>query len=149
MSEEKEEILKVRNSRKLYIPIYLMILILFLAVGFIKISGKEINDLAFKMAIGFSAILILITELHRLSNSYEINSDALVSSSGILNKKIRKADLVSISDVGLNQTLWQRMLGYGNISARMFSQESATNIKNVGNPSNFVDFLGKKMRERR
>ena len=122
MSDEIGEVLKVRISRKLYIPIYLMILILFLAVGFIKISGKEINDLAFKMAIGFSAILILITELHRLSNSYEINSDALVSSSGILNKKIRKADLVSISDVGLNQTLWQRMIGYGKISARMFSQ---------------------------
>jgi len=151
MPEEKRGVkkLKARNSRKLYLPIYLMILVLFLTASFIKMSGKEINDLVFKAIIIFSLTMIILTEIHRLEKSYEVNSHSLISSKGILNKTTRKVDLLSLSDVDSNQNLWQRILGYGNVSARMFSKESATSIKNINNPVRFADFLEKMMSERR
>lgn len=141
--------LKVRNSRKLYIPLYFMIIILFLTIGFIKMSGKEINDLAFRAIIIFSLAILVFTEFHRIRNSYEINSNSLIASKGILNKNIKKVDLLSISDVDSHQNIWQRMLNFGDVNARLFSKDSATSMKNISNPVKFANFLEKMMSERR
>ena len=151
MTEKKEEVkkLKVRNSRKLYIPIYLMIIILFLTISYIKTSGKEVDDLAFKTVLIFSIGLLIFTEIHRLINSYEINAHSLVASKGILNRTIKKVDLLSISDVDSKQNIWQRILNFGNVEARLFSKDSTTSIKNINDPIKFADFLEKMMGERR
>ena len=50
-SHSKEDMLKVSNSRKLYIPIYIMIIILIGVVFFLKYFGEEINNLAFNFSM--------------------------------------------------------------------------------------------------
>ncbi len=140
-------ILKITNSRKTYIPLYLMIIILIAVLIYVKTKGNPINDLALKLVILFSAISLIYTEIHRLYNVYEINNNSLVHTMGIITKRARKMDLSAISDLYVVQTIWQRMLLYGNVEVRMFSGENPTYIRNINNPSKFVDIVLKKISE--
>lgn len=146
---QEEEIYKTRNSRKLYIPIYIMIFILFGTIAFIQFSGRELNFIAIQAAIIFSLFLMIITELHRFNNLYEIHSNALISVKGILKKVTRRTDLLAVSDADISQNLWQIMLGYGDVSVRVFSQDNAMHIRSISKPLSFVDFLEDKMSKKR
>ena len=144
MSEIKE-MMKVRTSRKAYFFIYLMIFILVTTVIFIKISGKELNELVFEAVLVFSAILICFIEIHRFRIFYGVTDISLVHSKGIFARITRKVDLSSISDADSKQTMWQRILNYGDVDARMFSKDSTLQIKNINAPEKFADFLEEKM----
>ena len=149
MAEKKDEVLSVRVSRKIYLPIYLMILILFSIIFYAEFSGKEVNNLSIIGAVAFALIGIFATEIHRLYNRYEINTNALVHVSGIFVKTTRKIDLMAISDADVRQNLWQMLLGYGNVEARLFSKESSTDVNNINNPKEFIRFFEMKLVERR
>ncbi|MEK6842645.1 MAG: PH domain-containing protein [Nanoarchaeota archaeon] len=140
-------VLSIRNSRKLYIPVYLMIFILFLAIGMIKFYGKEINDWAFRTVLVFSAVGMIMTEFHRLRNRYEINDSSFVHVKGVLVKTTTRTDLSVISDIVIKQNPWQIILGYGTVHVVVYSEE--TPIKNVDNPLMVVSFLENKMKMKR
>ena len=72
--QKDKGIMKVRTSRKAYLFIYLMIIILIVTIIFIKISGKELNKLLFGAVLIFSGVLIIFVEIYRFKNLYEINS---------------------------------------------------------------------------
>lgn len=146
---EKEEVLKARCSRKAYIPVYFMILILISTSVYIKYSGKEIDSLALNLMIVFSIFGVIATELHRISNLYEINDNSLVHIKGIFFKTTRRTDLLAVSDAELKQNPWQQLLNFGNVDAIVFSRDSTTYIKNIDNPSKFLDFLEEKMNKKR
>ena len=141
----KSNVMKVRTSRKIYIPIYLMIFVLVSAVVFIKYRGFLINKYVLILVVVFIVLAIKYTEIHRFSRWYEVNSNSLVHKEGILSKKIKNLDLCAISDIDVSQNLWQRLLGYGNISVRLFSEVSHTEIKNINDPAKFGNFLEKMM----
>lgn len=149
MEKEEDEVLKARTSRKTYIPIYFMVLILLSTAGYIKYSGKEINSLAFGLMIFFSIVAIFMTEINRLGNLYEINDRSLVHIKGIFFKTTKKTDLLAVSDAELKQNPWQQLLNFGNVEAVVFSRDSTTYVKNINNPSRFLDFLGEKMNQKR
>ena len=147
MKKEGEESIKVRISRKVYIPIYLMIIILFFTVLYIKILGREIAPIALGAVFVFSLILIIISELNRLRFSYEINNSSIVFNRGIINKSVRSVDLFSLSDATMHQTLWQRIINIGNINAGLYSdgEDSSTMVKNINNPKKFISFLNERL----
>ncbi|MBI5803090.1 PH domain-containing protein [Candidatus Pacearchaeota archaeon] len=147
--KEEENFIRVRSSRKVYFPVYLMILILVFTIGFAKFNGKEVSNLALRLVVFFSAACIAVTEIHRLANYYEINSGSLVTSKGIFSKTTRRVDLISVSDADSDQNVWQRLLNYGDVNVRLFSKESTVLVKNINNPSGFVDFLEGKMAEKK
>ena len=142
----EKEVLSVRNSRKIYIPVYFMILVLFLAVGAIKFYGKEMNDWAFRGVLIFSAVGIFWTEMHRLRYKYEITENAVIHIKGLLVRTIKKTDIHALSDAELKQNPWQRILGIGNVSANAFSE--ITILKNVSKPHQVIKFLEEKMAEK-
>lgn len=146
---ENKEVMKVRTSRKAYLFIYFMIIVLIITVIFIKISGKQLNITLLYAVLIFSGILIIFIEIHRLGFFYKVTDVSLVYSKGIFARTVRKVDLSSISDADSKQTSWQRMLNYGDVDARMFSKDSTLTIKNVNNPEKFADFLEKKMNEKK
>ena len=148
MTEEKS-VMRLRTSRKTYFFIYLMIFILMSTVIFIKISGKELNKLVFEGVLAFSAILIILTEIHRFKNLYEINSHSLIHSKGIFVRKTKRVDLLSVSDADAKRNPWQRMLNYGDVNVNLYSGGSSVPVKNINNPEKFVDFLEEKMSEKR
>jgi uncharacterized membrane protein YdbT with pleckstrin-like domain len=150
MSEkEKEDFLIARSTRKIYLPVYAMIIILAAVATFIQSSGAELNDTALRTIFIFSIAGILATEIHRINNKYEITPNSLVHIKGILVKVTRKVDLLAISDADFKQNLWQMLLGYGDVEVRLFSRDSSTDVKNISSPANFVKFLEQKISQRR
>ena len=133
------ETLKVRNSRKTYIPIYLMIIILISILIYLTVMKKPLNSLTFKLILAFSLISISASEIHRLYDSYELIRSSLVHTKGYFTKESRKMDLSAISDLLIVQNIWQRIFSYGNINVTLFSGENAIQIKNINNPSHLVD----------
>ena len=153
MPKKKERVkkyfMKVSNSRKIYLPIYLMILVLIAVVIFIKQKGLGLSTPVFVLVILFILLSIKFTELHRWSNSYEITKDAFVHNKGILNRKTRSMDFLAISDTELRQTFWQRLLNYGDVSVRLYSGERDNPAKNINNPKKFAGCLQKMIHAKR
>jgi membrane protein YdbS with pleckstrin-like domain len=143
--KEKEGVLKQRSSRKLYIPFYLMIILLIGLMGFIFFSGKALNTFALICALVFVFFVVKLTELHRLTNLYEINPSTLIHTVGLVNRNSTRTDFFAISDVDITQTAWQRILNYGDIEIRLFSRDNVTKVKDIDDPESFVEFLEKCM----
>jgi len=148
MNKEKneEDILRTRTTRKLYIPIYLMATILIATIAYIKISEKPLDPLAFYLAIGFSIICLLGTEIHRLGNHYTITDNSVVHRKGYFNIISKTMEFGAISDSDVIQNIWQRIFLYGTVEIHMYSRESREVIKNINKPFKFVAFLGKMMK---
>ena len=141
-----QEKLKISNTRKLYIPFYFMILILFGTIAYIKISEKPLNDLALQLAVIFSILLIIATEIHRIGNSYEINNRSVVHKKGYFSTISKTIQFGAISDSDVSQNLWQRIFRYGNVEIHMYSRESKSLIKDIDKPFKFVGFLQNKLK---
>ena len=139
----KKYFMKVSNSRKIYLPVYLMIFVLIAIVFFIKQNGLVLSKPVFILVILFILFSIKFTELHRWSNSYAITKDSFVHIKGILNRKTRSMDFLAISDIELRQNVWQRLINYGDVSVRLYSGESDNPAKNINNPKKFADCLEK------
>jgi uncharacterized membrane protein YdbT with pleckstrin-like domain len=147
---DSEPIMKVRTSRKLYLPLYILVFILIAVVVYLKVSGLSVNTLALIGVVAFSIISFLFIEIHRLRDLYEINPNSLVHSHGILNKRIKSVDFFAISDSDVSQHLFQRVFNFGNVNVRLFSgKDSATSIKNINNPRKFASFLEQSMNKKR
>ena len=143
--EVSNEILKVRNSRRVYLPFYFMIFILFGTMLYIKFSGRVVNDLALKLVIFFASLVVVITEIHRLGNSYEINDHSIVHKKGYFNIFSSRFEFGAISDSDVHQNLWHRLFSYGNVEVHLFSRDNRIDIKNINDPYGFVKFLHNKM----
>lgn len=142
----EEEVLKIRISRKVYLPIYIMIFILFVTMGTIKFQGKEVSAVAFRSVLIFSIAGVLWAEVHRLKNKYEINDHAVVHVNGLLFKTIKKTDIHALSDAQLKQNPWQMLLGVGDVSANAFSE--ITSLKSINKPHKVISFLEEKMNKK-
>ena len=139
----KKYFMKVSNSRKIYLPIYFMILVLIAVVVFIKYNDMNLSTPVLILVGLFIFFAIKVTELHRWSNSYAITKDSFVHIKGILNRRTRSMDFLAISDFELKQNVWQRLLNYGDVSVRLYSGESDNPAKNINNPKKFADCLEK------
>jgi hypothetical protein len=139
--------LSVRNSRKLYFPVYSMSIILLLAVAFLNFKGYTINRMAFIIIGVFALSGIIGGEIHRFGNKYKITSSSVIHIEGYFNTNAKRIDLSAISDVDVSQTLWQRLLDFGDVKVHLFSAESTTPIKNINHPEKFADILEQKMNE--
>lgn len=143
--EPKEITLEARTSRKLYIPLYLMIFALAVALIYIKINEKPLNNLALKLIFFFSLIIIIATEIHRLYDSYEIANTSVFHRKGFFTVITKRIQFGAISDSDVKQNLWQRIFSYGDVEIHMYSRESRAIIKDINNPGGFVKFLQDKM----
>lgn len=148
--KEKENIIfKTRISRKTYFPFYLMIVALAVLLVFLYFEGYGISLLLIFIFILFTFAVINITETHRFSSSYAIQKDSLTCIYGLLNKNIVKLDYYGISNIDINQNLWQWILGFGDIEVKLFSRENKSVLKNINKPSKFVERLEKVMESKR
>jgi len=145
--EEEPEILKTSNTRKLYIPFYAMAIILLITLAYIKINNLPLNPAAIRLAFGFLVFIIIVTEIHRLGNAYEINDTSIIHRKGYFTIETKRIQFGGISDSEVKQNIWQRLFLYGDIEVHMYSRESKALIKNINKPFRFVNFLQNKMKQ--
>lgn len=143
--EKEGEILKVSNSRKVYIPFYFMVFILLATIIYAKFIEKPINQLAIVFSLSFSVFVVAATEIHRILESYEVNNHSIIHRTGIINITSKRLEFTAVSDSEVKQNLWQRLFSYGNVEVHSFSKENVTCIKNIDDPYSFTRFLQKKM----
>ncbi|MBD3253176.1 PH domain-containing protein [Candidatus Pacearchaeota archaeon] len=139
--QDDKNILKIRGSRKHYLPIYVMILILILIIIFLRFYNLNINYLVVIFAFIFMIVGIKGTEIHRFFSYYQITTHYLVHSRGILNNDVKRIFIPTISDIVLKQTFWQRLLNYGNVMVHRYTPGAIIEVKNINNPEKFIDIL--------
>lgn len=153
MVEEKkedkgeEEIIKIRNSRKVYLPVYVMILILLGFIVYIKINDLPLNRTALIGVIVFVILGIKFAEVHRLFHSYELTPGYVVHTFGYVSRDMTRIFIPTISDLILKQNGWQRLLNYGNIEVHRYSDGSAIDLRNIPNPSKLLKILENRLSE--
>ena len=140
----KEGILRLRTSRKLYIPFYVMAITLVIFLGYIKFSERPLNDFSVKLVIAFVILVFIVTEIHRLGNLYEINDKSVVHTNGYFSTVSKRVEFGAISDIDILQGPWQRIIKFGHITLFKFSE--GPTLKNINRPKDFVDYLQYKMR---
>lgn len=137
----------ISNSRKVYLWVYLMIIILIAIIVFIKFYDSPLNNFVL-IGVGIFIVLgIFFTELHRQIDSYKITSNYLMHSNGILSKETRKILIQSIVDIDLRQNFWQRLLNYGTIDIHSVSGANLIKVEKINKPNKFVDVLETRMNE--
>ena len=142
----KKPILVTRNSRKVYLPVYLMMFILLASIAFIKIQGLNLSLLAIISVSIFTILGFKVTEVHRLGNKYEVNPLSLIHTQGYFSTRSKRIDLDSISHMEVMQTAWQRLLNYGDIEVMMFGEKAAL-LKNINHPHKIATLFEEKMKE--
>ena len=140
----KEGILRLRTSRKLYIPFYVMAITLVIFLGYIKFSERPLSNFSVKLVIAFVILVFIVTEIHRLGNLYEINDKSVVHTNGYFSTVSKRVEFGAISDIDILQGPWQRIIKFGHITLFKFSE--GPTLKNINRPKDFVDYLQYKMR---
>ncbi|MBU1246170.1 MAG: PH domain-containing protein [Nanoarchaeota archaeon] len=137
--QKKNFLLKVRRTRRSYFLVYFMILIIIGVLIYFNINGLAIPTFTLVISIGFIILLVKFTEIHRMRHWWAITDSTLIQSVGLLNKNMREVSFSSISDVGINKPLFKRLLNYGDVTVRIFLNETSIKIKNISNPERFVE----------
>ncbi|MBR9702236.1 PH domain-containing protein [Candidatus Pacearchaeota archaeon] len=145
--EPKKNIMKVRSSRKVYLPVYFMILVLVVALVVVKYNNLSLDKLVLIFAIVFIILGVKFTEVHRLSSSYSLSPSTLTFSAGLVSRRIKNIDFFAISDIDVHQSFWQRMIGFGDVHVSLFADANV--IKNINNPVKFANFLEKMIDKKR
>ncbi len=147
--EINPNIRKFNNSRKIYIPYYTMIIGLILVIMFLKYNQFKIDKFGLFISSLFVVLGIKLTEVHRLLNSYEITSDYMIHTYGLLSKRVKRIFIPTISDLVLRQTFWQRILNFGTVEVHRYSEGPAIYVYGINNPEKFMELLESKMLKKR
>ena len=137
--QKRNFLLKVRRSRKGYFLVYLMILIVFGVLFYLKRRELTIPTPTLIISIVFILLLIKFTEIHRIKDWWAITDSALVQSLGLINKNVREVSFSSISDMDVSKPIFKRLLNYGDVNVRLFLNETSIKINDINKPEQFVE----------
>ena len=130
----------VRPSTKLLKPWYM------LAFGLIAVIYGYNNNRTERMdwLIVFPALLLVWVAARHLSLRFvtmTVTGNKLRYETGIMSKSTRTMELVKVQDVHVSQTLFQRMLGIGNVTLETAGETGRLTMANVDNPQAVADFI--------
>ena len=93
------------------------------------------------IAVGAVALILLILILWKLLvlRSYEhvLTNRRMIQQIGVFNKRSMDAPLDKVNNVEHWQTLWGRILGYGDVEIDTASEHGATRFKDIARPLEF------------
>ena len=85
----------------------------------------------------FLAVTILIKLVVLRSNEHVLTNRRMIQQTGVLNKRSMDAPLDKVNNVEHWQTLWGRILGYGDVEIDTASEHGATRFKDIARPLEF------------
>lgn len=146
---KRKYLMKVRKSRRSFLGIYLMVLIVIFFMGYINYIGIKPSTTAWVVSIAFIYFSVKYIEYTRIKDWWAITERSIVQSQGLFNKNIREIDFSSISDLDLEQAFFKRILNYGNVNVRLFLNETSIKIINITRPERFIEKLQSLINENR
>ncbi|MCH7850349.1 MAG: PH domain-containing protein [Nanoarchaeota archaeon] len=144
--EEKRKRNIVRSSRKGYIPYYLMVVVVMLIILYIIRNDLPLNRNALIIAVAFMILILKLTEVHRITHYYELTPHMLLKSEGIFVHRLKKMSYGSMSQIHLNRSILDKIIGIGTIEIAQFSETVRTEIKNINKPEKVLYELAKRIK---
>ena len=137
-SELSKKIVR-RQTRKIYVPGYMMALILII-LSFFRF---EMMTAPFYFIIGLGVIIIIILELRILTkDKLFVSKDCLTFQSGVFNVHTKTILYHDITDMGIRQSFFGRILNYGSLYINTAgSTEKEIAFNNISNPSQIKDII--------
>ena len=123
-----------------------LLLVAFL-FSFEQLIGVKIHWLI-SVLLGFSFLLIpAVYHLKQKLVRYTLTDSKIVIDQGLISKQTRNVPLHRIQDVTVSATIFQRMLGFGNLIIENANETGGRVVlKNINSPKKHADVLLKQMR---
>jgi uncharacterized membrane protein YdbT with pleckstrin-like domain len=138
--KSSERAVVVRPSSKLLKPVYSLSFIL-IAIAY----GYNNNRTDRQDWLVIPPLLLLAWTVFRhiklRFTSLTIASRRLRYDVGMLSRSTRTMELAKVQDVHVNQTLFQRMLGLGNLSIESAGETGRLSINNIDRPHDVAEFI--------
>jgi len=97
------------------------------------------------LAVGILGVALAGVTLVKLvvirSNEHVLTNRRIIQQTGILNKRSMDAPLDKVNNVEHWQTLWGRILGYGDVEVDTASEHGATRFRNIRRPLEFKNAI--------
>jgi membrane protein YdbS with pleckstrin-like domain len=90
---------------------------------------------------GIWALFTLVRHIQRRLVKITILGDRLRYEAGLFSKTTRSIELVKVQDVRVDQTLWQRMVGIGDLSLETAGGTSRIELDSIDRPQEAADHL--------
>jgi uncharacterized membrane protein YdbT with pleckstrin-like domain len=135
--------MQLRPSTKFVKLGYVVCLALAVAMAvYLKSTGP--SDASYWWALIVPVVLfvfLLARHLGKLTVKLEVFSDHLRYESGLISKTTRSEQLLKVQDVRVDQTIWQRIAGLGDLSYETAGGSSRIVIHSIDNPQRAADHI--------
>lgn len=130
----------VRPSARLIKPFY------FVAFGLIAVVYGFNNNRTERLdwliiPPGIMLLWAFLVHMRLRFTTLTVGGNRLRLETGFLSKTTRTMERTKIQDVRVDQSLWQRLLGLGNISIESAGETSRLTMPNVEKPHAIADFI--------
>lgn len=137
-----EEVVYRAHVTRISLVPWVLGLVLVLAGG---LFGRTVTDnetgILILIVAGAIALILLILILWKLMvlRSYEhvLTNQRMIQQTGVFHKRSMDAPLDKVNNVEHWQTLWGRILGYGDVEIDTASEHGATRFKDIARPLEF------------
>lgn len=151
-NSEEKEIFTIRQTLMFIQMGYIVAVIAaFLLVILLYYIGKGTGiDIPWWLSILAGLALLLIPAYHHLKRNivqYRLTDSKIEISEGLISTHTRNVPLRTIQDVSVSSTIFQRMLGFGNLIIENANEADGKIIlKDINSPKKYADALLKQMR---
>jgi uncharacterized membrane protein YdbT with pleckstrin-like domain len=134
-----EEILYRAHLTRISLIPWAVGLVLFVAGGLVAYQGTgEVAAAIAGVALGLvMGAVILVKLLILRSNEHVLTNRRMIQQTGVFNKRSMDAPLDKVNNVEHWQTLWGRILGYGDVEIDTASEHGATRFRDIRRPLEF------------
>lgn len=131
-----EEIVYVAHVTRISLIPWAAALVLVVVGGAVayQLTGEMAVSIATVVAALVIAGIILVKNLVLRSNEHVLTNRRMIQQTGILNKRSMDAPLDKVNNVEHWQTVWGRILGYGDVEIDTASEHGATRFRHIRRP---------------
>ena len=133
--------MQLRSSLKFVKLSYLLCVVLAVAIGVYISITPDVPQWAWWTLLLPAALLFFtaIRHIRRRLTKITVEGDKLRYEAGLFSKSTRSVELMKIQDVRVDQTVWQRMFGIGDLSLETAGGSSRIEMDSIDRPQEAAD----------
>jgi len=118
----------------------------------ILLNMMKFVDIPWYISLPIALALLLIPAYKHLRRNmirYTLTDSKIETDYGLIARTTRNIPLAKIQDVTVSASIWQRLLGFGDVVVDNASELGGTTVlHNINNPRHYADLILREMRDR-
>jgi uncharacterized membrane protein YdbT with pleckstrin-like domain len=118
----------------------------------ILLNMVKFVDIPWYVSLPIALALLLIPAYKHLRRNmirYTLTDSKIETDYGLIARTTRNIPLAKIQDVTVSASIWQRLLGFGDVVVDNASELGGTTVlHNINNPRHYADLILREMRDR-